>query len=63
MVDLALIMLAVLAGLCLIVIVSMRGGWRIAGRMAVLGIAVICVHLAVIRLAPTVGDWLAGVLT
>ncbi|MGW2951565.1 hypothetical protein [Streptomyces eurythermus] len=60
--DIALIMFAALGALLLIVSFPLRGSWRFVWRMAVLGTAVICAELTIIRLAPDVGGWVVEVV-
>ncbi|MEU7323357.1 hypothetical protein ABZ682_22820 [Streptomyces griseoviridis] len=61
MLDIALTMLLVLAVLLLIASVGLRGLWRFVWRMAVMGVAVICVELTVIYLLPGARDWIMEV--
>jgi hypothetical protein len=54
-------MLAALAVVVLVATAGMRDGWRIAGRLTVLGLAVCAVELAIIQSAPSVGAWIVEV--
>ncbi|MCX4458525.1 hypothetical protein OOK58_42185 [Streptomyces sp. NBC_01728] len=57
MFDLALVMAFTLAVLLFVAAFGLRGSWRIVWRMAVLGVAIICIELTLIQAAPIVGRW------